>query len=258
MARSIVITSGKGGVGKSTVATNIGAGLACGGRKVLLADMDIGLRSLDLMLGAQNDLVYDLTDVVQGVCPLDEAIFQDKRRSDLWLLPASQQTGSASVTPADMKALKARLLERFDYVVFDCPAGVERGFRNACAAADCAIIVITPDPISLRSAERVKDILTLDGVADISLLINRISNKPALSTDECIARMELPVTGFVPEDPSVSLYAAEGIPILDRETPAGDAYERIVRRLLGEQIKYKIPHDTLLHKIRTRFGKVPS
>ena len=255
MAKSIVITSGKGGVGKSTVATNIGAGLASGGRRVLLVDMDIGLRSLDVMLGAENELVYDLVDVVQGICPLDQAIFQDKRRSGLWLLPASQQTGSAAISPADMKALKQKMKAEFDYVLFDCPAGVGRGFRNACAAADCAVVVLTPDIISLRTAERVKELLKLDGVEETSILINRVSRKPPLSTDECVHRMDLPVLGFVPEDSQVPLCAAQGIPVLDRETPAGDAYERIIRRLLGETIKYKIPYDSLIHRLRTGFGK---
>lgn len=255
MAKSIVITSGKGGVGKSTAATNIGAGLASDGRRVLLIDMDIGLRSLDVMLGAENETVYDLVDVVQGVCPLDQAVFQDKKRPGLKLLPASQQMGSVSVTPADMKALRNRLENDFDFVLFDCPAGVDRGFRNACAAADRAIIVATPDVISIRSAERVKELLKLDGIEDISLLLNRVTRKPPLSTDECVNRLAVPVAGFVPEDESVPACAADGSPVLDRETPAGDAYERIVRRMLGETIKYRIPHDSLIHRLRTGFGK---
>lgn len=258
MAKSIVITSGKGGVGKSTAATSIGAGLASNGRRVLLIDMDIGLRSLDVMLGAENEMVYDLVDVVQGICMLDQAVFHDKSRKGLSLLPASQHTGAVSVTPADMRALRFRMEEDYDFVLFDCPAGVDRGFRNACAAADRAIIVATPDVISIRSAEKVRDILSTDGITDATLLLNRVSRKPALSTDECVNRLGLPVIGFVPEDEHVPLCAADGRPVLDSESPAGDAYERIVRRLLGETIKYRIPHDSLLHRVRTGFGKEAS
>lgn len=255
MAKSIVITSGKGGVGKSTAATSIGAGLASKGRRVLLIDMDIGLRSLDVMLGAENDMVYDLVDVIQGTCMLNQAVFHDKKHKGLSLLPASQQMGAVSVTPGDMRALRYRLEEDYDFVLFDCPAGVDRGFRNACAAADRAIIVATPDVISIRSAEKVRDILSLDGIKDVSLLLNRITRKSALSTDECVNRLGLPVAGFVPEDNRVPLCAADGRPVLDSESPAGEAYERIVRRLLGETMKYRIPHDSLLHRLRTGFGK---
>lgn len=255
MVRSIVITSGKGGVGKSTAASNIGAGLASGGRRVLLVDMDIGLRSLDIMLGAENNLVYDLVDVVQGLCPLDQAIFQDRARPGLWLLPASQQSGSAAITPAEMKALRQRLNDEFDYVLFDCPAGVGRGFRNACAAADSALIVLTPDVISVRTAERVRDLLKMDGIGNISILINRLTKNPPLSTDECVHRLQLPVMGFIPEDSLVPQCAGAGKLVLDRESPAGDAYERVIRRILGESIKYKIPFDSFFHRLRTGFGK---
>ena len=256
--KSIVITSGKGGVGKSTAAANIAAGLAFGGRRVLLVDMDIGLRSLDVMLGAENELIYDLVDVVQGVCTLDQAVFQDKRRENLYLLPASQQAQSASVTPAAMKALVRKAQDNFDFVIFDCPAGIDRGFRNACAAADQAMIVITPDVISVRSAERVKELLKLDGVNDIQLLLNRINRRNPMSTDECILRMELPVLGFIPEDEAVDIDTYSDWVLCDSECPAGDAYERIVRRLLGENVKYRIPHDGLIHKFRTGFGKEAS
>lgn len=258
MGKSIVITSGKGGVGKSTAAGNIAAGLAFGGRRVLLVDMDIGLRSLDLMLGAENDVVYDLVDVVQGVCPLEQALYRDRRRENLFLLPASQQTGSSAVTPEDMRALARKFKGSFDYVIFDCPAGVGRGFRNACAAADSAILVITPDPVCVRDAERVRELLKADGITDMQLLINRVARRNPLSTDECIHLLDLPVLGFIPEDPAVGFAAAAGSQVLDRETSAGDAFERVARRLLGETIRYRIPHDRLTHRLRTGFGKEAS
>jgi len=258
LGKAIVITSGKGGVGKSTTAASIGAGLAGSGKRTLLIDMDIGLRSLDMMLGAENETVYDLVDAASGICSIDQALFKDKRRENLYLLPASQQTDTSAVSPQDMDALMYSLKEQFDYILLDCPAGIGRGFRNACSCADEAILVITPDGISLRSAERAKQLLLLDGISRFSLLINRVTKRNPVSTDECIQRMDIPVLGFVPEDGTVSKAAARGIAVLDTESDAGDAFERIVRRLLGENVRYKIPHERLLHRIRTGFGKEAS
>ncbi len=255
MSKAVVVTSGKGGVGKSTAAVSIGAGLASAGNSTLLIDMDIGLRSLDIMLGVENELVYDLNDVLSGACPLKQALSRDKKRKDLYLLPAASQTDSGSVSPIDIRALVARLKKEFDYVILDCPAGIGRGFRNASAAADEAIIVVTPDVISLRGAERVRELLKIDGVGDIRLLINRVSRKNVKYVDECATRMGAEVLGFIPEDKRVSLAAARGTPVLDTATDAGDAFERVVRRMLGAEIRYKIPHDGLIHRIKTGFGR---
>ncbi len=255
MSKAIVVTSGKGGVGKSTAAVSIGAGLASAGNSTLLIDMDIGLRSLDIMLGVENELVYDLNDVLSGACPLKQALNHDKKRKELCLLTAASQADSSSVSPIDMRALVARLKKEFDYVILDCPAGIGRGFRNASAAADEAIIVITPDVISLRGAERVRELLKTDGVKDIRLLINRVSRKNVKYVDECANRMDVDVLGFIPEDKRVAQAAARGTPVLDTATDAGDAFERVVRRLLGTEIRYKIPHDGLIHRIKTGFGR---
>ena len=187
MGKLIVVTSGKGGVGKSTVAVNLAYGLAFDERRVLLIDMDAGLRSLDLMLGTENELVFDLTDVLDGICTPEQAIFEIKRRPGLFLLPASQNSGSAAVTPANVRSLLASLNNAYDYIILDCPAGIERGFRNAVTSAEEAILVITPDYISLRSAERTFQLLTSEGLENIRLVINRIGKRPPVSTDECIA-----------------------------------------------------------------------
>ena len=157
-----------------------------------------------------------------------------------------------------MRALARKFKGSFDYVIFDCPAGVGRGFRNACAAADSAILVITPDPVCVRDAERVRELLKVDGITDMQLLINRVARRNPLSTDECIHLLDLPVLGFIPEDPAVGFAAAAGSQVLDRETSAGDAFERVTRRLLGETIRYRIPHDRLTHRLRTGFGKEAS
>lgn len=255
MGKIIVVTSGKGGVGKSTIAANIACGLAFDDRRVLLIDMDTGLRSLDLMLGMENELVFDLTDVIDGICTAEQAMFPVKQRPGLFLMPASQNTGSAYLTPQDIKSVLLTLKSDFDYIILDCPAGIERGFRNAVSCAETAILAVTPDYISLRSGERAFQMLTGEGVPDIRLIINRIGSNPPVSTDECIRRMELPVLGFIPDDPAVSRCAAQGRCVIDQETPAGDSFERIVRRLLGEKIRYRIPHESLIHKFKTGFGK---
>lgn len=255
MSKSIVITSGKGGVGKSTTAAAIGCGLAGAGYKTVILDMDIGLRSLDMLLGIESSLIYDIIDVIEGVVSIDDALYRVDRRENLFLLAASQTTDSSAVSPYDVAAVISSLKDRFDYILIDCPAGIGRGFRNATGAVDSAIVVLTPDPVSLRGAERVKHLLSLDGIADISIIINRIAKEKGVSTDECVHRLACPVLGFVPEDARVSHCAAKGISVLESETDSGDAYERIIRRILGETVRYKIPFDTLIHKFKTHFGK---
>lgn len=255
MNKVIVVTSGKGGVGKSTVAVNIACALACETRRVLLIDMDTGLRSLDLMLGMENELVFDLNDVIAGYCTAEQAIFEDRKRKGLFLMPASQNTGSASLSPGDIRALIDTLRPVYDFIIIDCPAGIERGFRNAVGAADTAILVITPDYISLRSGERAYQLICGEGVKDTLLVINRIGRRPSVSTDECVNRMELPVLGFVPDDPNVSVCMSRGMPVIDSDSDAGDAFERVSRRLLGEEVRYRVPYESLVHRFRTHFGK---
>ena len=255
MDKVIVVTSGKGGVGKSTIAANLACALANGHRRILLIDMDTGLRSLDLMLGMENELVFDLNDVLCGYCTSEQAMFEDKHRKGLFLMPASQNTASAALAPGDIKAFIDSLRDEFDLIILDCPAGIERGFRNAVSVADRAILIVTPDYISLRSGERAYQLACGEGIKHMDLIINRIGRHPAVSTDECVHRMELNVLGFIPDDPHVSACMAAGKPVVDSESPAGDALERISRRLLGEQVRYRIPHASLIHNFRTHFGK---
>lgn len=252
MTKSIVITSGKGGVGKSTTAASIAAGLAGAGHKTVIIDMDIGLRSLDVLLGVENNLIYDLVDVAEGVCTISQALFKVESHENLYLLPASQTTDTSSVSPYDIEAIVHELKKSFEFVLIDCPAGIGRGFRNACHAADEAIILVTPDAVSLRGAERVEHLLALDGIKEVSIVINRILRKNGVRIAEVINRLDKPVLGFIPEDVRVSRALAKGLPVLDTESDAGDAFERITRRLLGETVRYKVPRESLFRKFRTR------
>jgi len=175
MGEVIVITSGKGGVGKTTTTANLGTALALMERRVVLLDADIGLRNLDIVMGLENRIVYDLVDVTSGVCRLKQALIKDKRfNENLFLLPAAQTKDKTAVTPEQMKALTAELKAEYDYVLVDCPAGIEQGFRNAIAGADRAIVVTTPEVSAVRDADRIIGLLEANEVPEVQLLINRI------------------------------------------------------------------------------------
>ena len=174
MSEVIVITSGKGGVGKTTTAANIGIGLAQLGKKVVMVDTDIGLRNLDVVLGLENRIVYNLVDVVEGNCRMKQALIRDKRYEQLYLLPSAQTRDKTSVTPEQMKKLCDELKQSFDFVLLDCPAGIEQGFANAVAGANKAIVVTTPEVSAIRDADRIIGLLEAQDLRDISLVINRI------------------------------------------------------------------------------------
>ena len=174
MGKSIVVTSGKGGVGKTTAAANIGTGLAQIGRRVCLVDADIGLRNLDVVMGLENRIVYDLIDVVEGNCRIRSALIKDKRLENLFLLPAAQTREKDAVSPEQMQVLIEDLKKEFDYVLVDCPAGIEQGFKNAIAGADVAIIVTTPEVSAVRDADRIVGLLEASELYDPQLIINRI------------------------------------------------------------------------------------
>lgn len=241
MGETIVITSGKGGVGKTTAAAQIGTGLAGLGKTVILVDTDIGLRNLDLLLGLENQIVYNLVDVIEERCDLSAALITDPNHPNLRLLAAAQTRDKSAVTPEQMKELTGKLKEEADYCILDCPAGIEQGFQNAAAGADRALLVLTPDTTAVRDADRVKGLLEADGPMPIELLINRI--RPELSgmglpsKEDISELLALPVIGEVPEDAQILLAAHRGEPAAP-ETPAGRAFGDICRRLTGEEVPF--------------------
>ncbi|RMD97102.1 MAG: septum site-determining protein MinD [Deltaproteobacteria bacterium] len=235
----IVVTSGKGGVGKTLTTANLGTALAQNGHKVALLDADIGLRNLDVVLGLENRIVYHLVDVVQKNCRLDQALIRDKRNANLYLLPSSQVDDKNAVSPEQMKEICEELKERFDYVLIDCPAGIEQGFRNAVAGADRALIVVVPEVSSIRDADRVIGLLSAEGV-QMQIIVNRLDpqlvrRKDMLDQNDVMDILALDVVGIVPEDEHVIASTNRGIPaVMNRVSKAGQAYLRIARRLTTE------------------------
>ncbi|MBQ4159995.1 MAG: septum site-determining protein MinD [Clostridia bacterium] len=241
MGKVIVVTSGKGGVGKTTTTANLGAGLAQLGRSVALVDADIGLRNLDVVMGLENRIVYDLVDLVEGRCDLKQALIRDKRFRDLYLIAASQVRDKNAVSPKQMQALTAQLASMFDYVLVDCPAGIEQGFKNAVAGADEAIVVVTPELSSVRDADRIIGLLTAGGMAEerIRLIINRIRPKMVsrgnmLSPQEVADILSLQILGTVVDDESIIVSTNRGdAAVLRKRSLAGRAYKNICDRIEG-------------------------
>lgn len=238
--RAIVVTSGKGGVGKTTVTANLGLGLAGQGNKVVLIDGDIGLRNLDLILGVENRVVYNVVDVINGRCQLRQALVKDKRNPDLCLIPASQVDYKESISADQMRALSDQLKQDFDFVLIDCPAGIEQGFRNAVAAADEAIVVTTPDVSPVRDADRVIGLLQSE-MGDPRLIINRmdagmVRRGEMLDRQDVLDILAVGLLGIVPEDDAVVIAGNKGMPVVLNGSQSGAAFQRITRRLLGEEI----------------------
>lgn len=242
MQNVIVVTSGKGGVGKTTTVANLGSGLAQQGKKVILIDTDIGLRNLDVVLGLENRIVYDLVDVVEGTCRVKQAIIKDKRYEGLYLLPAAQTRDKMAVTPQQMKKLVAELEEEFDYVIIDCPAGIEQGFKNAIAGAKSAIVVTVPEVSAVRDADRIIGLLSASGIDDVQLLVNRlradmVKRGDMLALDDTLDILGIDLIGVVPEDEKIIRSSNMGEPIvLSDKAPAGKAYRNITQRILGEKV----------------------
>jgi len=239
LGRAIVITSGKGGVGKTTTTANVGAALAALGKRVVLVDADIGLRNLDLVLGLENRVRYHLLDVIEGNVELDEALIRDKRSANLYLLAAAQAREKEDVDVDEMQRLIEQLRERFEYVLIDCPAGIELGFRNAVAGAQHAIIVCTPEVSAVRDADRVVGLLPNDWSPE--LIVNRL--RPALvrkgkmlSVDDVNAILRLPLLGVIPDEPAVIVATNKGEPpAFDPNSQLGAAYRAIAARITGEE-----------------------
>lgn len=242
MEKVIVITSGKGGVGKTTTTANIGTGLALQGKSVVLIDTDIGLRNLDVVLGLENRIVYDLVDVVEGTCKFKQALIRDKRYDGLYLLPAAQTRNKNAVSPEQMKELVAQLEQEFDYVIIDCPAGIERGFKNAIAGAKSAIVVTVPEVSSVRDADRIIGLLSSSGIDDVQLLINRIrpdlvKRGDMLAIEDTLEILGVDLLGVIPEDELIFRSSNLGEPaVTDKSSKAGEAYMNVTRRILGENV----------------------
>ncbi|GAA0334057.1 septum site-determining protein MinD [Bacillus carboniphilus] len=244
MGEAIVITSGKGGVGKTTTSANLGTALALQGKKVCLVDTDIGLRNLDVVMGLENRIIYDLVDVVEGRCKLHQALVKDKRFNDLlYLLPAAQTSDKTAVNPEQMEELVERLKQDYDYIIIDCPAGIEQGYKNAVAGADQAIVVTTPEISSVRDADRVIGLLEKEeGMERPKLVINRIrshmmKNGDMLDVDEIATHLSIELLGIVFDDDQVIKASNDGEPIvMNPNSRASIAYRNIARRILGESV----------------------
>ncbi|MCH1626559.1 septum site-determining protein MinD [Fredinandcohnia quinoae] len=264
MGEAIVVTSGKGGVGKTTTSANVGTSLAVLGKRVCLVDTDIGLRNLDVVMGLENRIIYDLVDVIQNRCKLKQAIVKDKRFEDhLYLLPAAQTSDKSAVTPDQMKKLVEELKQDFDYIVIDCPAGIEQGFQNAIAGADQAIVVTTPEVSAVRDADRIIGLLEKEEIPPPRLIINRIRNHMVkigdmLDIDEIINHLSIDLIGIVADDDDVIKASNSGEPLaLNSSSKTAIAYRNIARRILGESIPLQsLDEDQkgMFSKIKKFFG----
>lgn len=243
MSEVIVITSGKGGVGKTTTSANVGTGLAILGKRVALIDTDIGLRNLDVVMGLENRIVYNLVDVVEGNCRMKQALIRDKRYPNLFLLPSAQTRDKSSVNPGQMVKLVSSLRGEFDYILLDCPAGIEQGFKNAVAGADRAIVVTTPEVSAIRDADRIIGLLEADEMKHIDLIINRIRmdmvrRGDMMSVDDVMDILSVPIIGTIPDDEDIVISTNQGEPLAGMNSFAGQAYLNICRRILGESVPF--------------------
>ena len=240
--RTIVITSGKGGVGKTTATANIGTGLAMRGQKVVVVDTDIGLRNLDVVMGLENRIVYDLVNVIEGTCKAHQAMIRDKNSPELYLIPAAQTRDKSSIDPEQLRELCVQLEQEFDYVLMDCPAGIEQGFKNAVAAAKEAIIVTTPEVSSIRDADRVIGLLEASELRRPRLIINRINPEMVKRGDmmdqqDVVDLLAVDVLGLVPADERTITATNRGVPVVhDKKAASGAAFLRIAARVDGDDV----------------------
>jgi septum site-determining protein MinD len=240
----ITITSGKGGVGKTTATANIATALAVDGKKVVCIDADIGLRNLDVVLGLENRIVYDLVDVVEGRCRLRQAMIRDKRIPTLYLIPAAQTRDKTAVSPSDMVRLIDELRTDSDYILIDSPAGIERGFRNAIAPADIVVVITNPEISAVRDADRIIGLIEAEEKGPARLVLNRIKpdmvkREDMLSPDDVVELLAIELIGIIPEDEKVILSTNRGIPIvLDGKSKSGQAFRNIASRLSGNEVPF--------------------
>lgn len=252
MGKAIVITSGKGGVGKTTTTANLGTALALLGKRVCLVDLDIGLRNLDVILGLDNRIIYNIVDVAQGTAKLHQALIKDKRFDDkLYLLPAAQNTDKSALEPEEVKAIVEELKPDFDYILLDCPAGIEQGFMNAVAGADEAIVVSTPEISSVRDADRVVGLLEQKELTEPPMLVisrirrHMMNDGDMMDVDEITHHLSIKLIGIVFDDDEVISYSNKGETIvLNEKNPASQGYRNIARRLEGETVPLMTIRET--------------
>lgn len=244
-AKIITITSGKGGVGKTTTVANVAVALAEKDQKVVCIDGDIGLRNLDVVMGLENRIVYDIVDVIEGRCRIRQAMIRDKRLPELFLLPAAQTRDKSAVSPSDMVRLCEDLRIDFDWVLIDSPAGIERGFRNAIAPADTVVVITNPEVSAVRDADRIIGLIESEEKGPARLIINRINvdmvrRGDMLDPDDILDLLAIDLVGLVPEDEMVMIGTNRGQPIvLESESRAGIAFRNIARRLLGDDVPFE-------------------
>jgi len=243
-ATVLTITSGKGGVGKTTTTANLAVALAMGGKNVVCIDGDIGLGNLDVVLGLENRIVYDLVDVVEGRCRLRQAMIRDKRLPELYLIPAAQTRDKSAVSPSDMVRLCDDLRPEFDWVLIDSPAGIERGFRNAVAPSDVVVVVTNPEVSAVRDADRIIGLVEAEEKGPARLIINRLNPQlvkrgDMLTADDVLELLAVELIGIVPEDETVVVSSNRGLPVaMDGKSRAGEAFQNIARRLNGESVPF--------------------
>ena len=251
MGEVIVITSGKGGVGKTTTTANLGTALALEGKKVALVDTDIGLRNLDVVMGLENRIVYDIVDVIEEKCKLRQALIKDKRFNELFLLPAAQTRDKSALNEDQMKELMKKLKEEFEYIIIDCPAGIEQGFKNAIAGADHAIVVTTAEISAIRDADRIIGLLESSEIKDPQLIVNRL--RPAMvkkgemmDVNDIVDLLSIDLLGVVPDDELIISGTNKGEPVVqNKKSPSGKAYLEVAKRLLGENIEITMPGEKI-------------
>ena len=261
----IGVVSGKGGVGKTTTSANLGCGLAIQGKKVALVDADIGLRNLDVVMGLENRIVYDLVDVVEGNCRLKQALIKDKRYEGLFLLPAAQTRDKDAVSPEQMQKLCENLKEEgFDYILIDCPAGIEQGFKNAIAGADRAVVVTTPEVSAVRDADRIIGLLEANGLNNPTLIVNRlridlVKRGEMMNIEDVTEILAVDILGVVPDDETIVIATNKGEPaVSSEESRAGQAYRNIVRRIMGEDVPlmtFEEEPETFMDKLKKLFRR---
>lgn len=244
MGEAIVVTSGKGGVGKTTTTANIGTGLASLGKSVVVVDGDTGLRNLDVLMGLENRIVFTLLDVIEDKCKLKQALIRDKRLPNLYLLPTAQTRDKDDITTNQMVKLISELKQEFDYVIIDCPAGIEQGFENSVVSADRALIVVNPEVTSVRDSDRVIGKLDAKGLENHQLIVNRINyemvkNGNMLDVNDILDSLAIELIGVVPDDRNITVSTNKGEPIvLDDKASAGQAFRNIAKRIVGEKVPF--------------------